>query len=291
MKRIFIVLFLLFFTMNAHAAGPVSFGGVTDGDKGEITVSGSGATWTVDSGSAAIVAKVNNTESSIALGVATSIPDLTANHHNYITSDTGTITDFTYDGGVPPNAFRIYIYAAHAGIFDFTSSGLTGTSADLTMVVGYIYCFTYSTTDSQWHSDGPVFTSMDITGDIATTGTISGLVPQGADITGSIDLNTTALRGYVYKVTAASTITLDAAADAGYGACVAFRVRDAAEAVVIDIDAAEKINLDGTALAAGVAITATGAGEFISLCATTDTDGSGTDGWDVWGHTSGWASQ
>ena len=78
-------------------------------------------------------------------------------------------------------------------------------------------------------------------------------------------------------------------ADAGsggfeYGGCVAFMIRDAAEQAIIKPQADEKINLGGTALAAGVGIKATGAGKSCVLCPTADVgDGSETDGWDYWG--------
>ena len=136
--------------------------------------------------------------------------------------------------------------------------------------------------------DAPAAT---FSGSMAAAGAITGLNSQGADITGNTAHDTVELHGVMYKFTAAATVTLDAAADAGYGACASYRIRDAAEAAVIDPQAGEKINLAGVPLAAGVAITATGAGEYLTVCATTDTDGSGTDGYDVYGPTSGWASE
>lgn len=125
---------------------------------------------------------------------------------------------------------------------------------------------------------------------LATTGTIRGRTVYGADVTGNASHDTTALHNVVYHVTAAATITLDAAADAGYGATVSYRVRDASEACLIETASGEKINLSGTALATGTGITATGVGKFVTLVATTDTDASGTDGWEVWGN-NGFASE
>ena len=141
-------------------------------------------------------------------------------------------------------------------------------------------------------ASGTGVTDISLTGlNVSTTGVIKGRASYGADIAGSVAHDTAATHGVFYHFTAAATVTLDAAADAGFGAQVCYRIRDAAEAAVIDIDDAEKINLRGTALAAGVAITATGAGESVCMVATTDTDGSGTDGWEAWGPTSAWASQ
>jgi hypothetical protein len=143
-------------------------------------------------------------------------------------------------------------------------------------------------TDHTFTSDGGTVV---IDGGITTAGVIKGRAEYGADVTVSTAHDTTETHGVFYHFTAAATVTLDAAADSGYGAQACYRLRDAAEAAVIDIQAAEKINFEGTALAAGTAITATGAGEAVCMVSTTDTDGSGTDGWEAWGATSGWASE
>lgn len=134
----------------------------------------------------------------------------------------------------------------------------------------------------------PILTGL--TGNIQTTGTIKARMEYGADITASVSHDTAELHNTLYHFIAAATVTLDAAADAGYGSTVSYRIRDAAEQCSIDVQAAERINLGGVALAAGTAITAIGAGDFITLVSTTDTDGAGTDGWEAWGN-NGWESE
>lgn len=132
--------------------------------------------------------------------------------------------------------------------------------------------------------------TLTLTGDFVTSGTIQGRTVYGADITGSTAHDTTECHNVLYHATAAATVTLDAAADAGFGSTVGYRIRDASEALLIETAAGEKINLAGTALATGTGITATGAGSYVILVATTDTDGSGTNGWETWGN-SGFASE
>lgn len=99
-------------------------------------------------------------------------------------------------------------------------------------------------------------------------------------VTGNKSLTIGETRAGVVQVTAAATVTLPAAAVAGYGTTICFWVKDASETCVIEVDASDKINLMGTALDAGDTIDSPGnAGDFICLVATTDADGSGTDGW------------
>ena len=122
-------------------------------------------------------------------------------------------------------------------------------------------------------------------------GSIAGRVPVGSDITGNYGLNTTALHGKFYIVTAACTVTLDKVTDVGFGASVMLFIRDAAETCIVEVDDADKINLHGTPLDAGDTIDSPGnAGDFICLISHTDVDGSGTDGWITLGYgESAWA--
>ena len=117
---------------------------------------------------------------------------------------------------------------------------------------------------------------------------ISGLAPLGTNITTNIALNTTDLRGKIYLATAAAIVTLDAAADAGYGALAMFIVQDIAETLNLNPDNAEKFNLHGVALAAGESIDSPGQpGDIICIMSTDDADGSGTDGWRTLGYVGG----
>ena len=88
-----------------------------------------------------------------------------------------------------------------------------------------------------------------------------------------------------YIVEAACIVVLEAAATVGFGSTVMFIVKDVSETVTIDPADANKINLHGTPLDAGNTIDSPGAaGDFIVLIATTDADGSGTDGWRTLGY-------
>jgi len=115
-------------------------------------------------------------------------------------------------------------------------------------------------------------------------GYIVGAARIGTVIDANATLATDELRGITYKVSAACTVVLDAAADVGYGYIVGFKVKDAVETLIIRPEGGEIINLHGTALAAGTGIQSPGnTGDFIFLMAVTDANGT-TDGYETWGY-------
>ena len=116
---------------------------------------------------------------------------------------------------------------------------------------------------------------------------IIGRTAWGPAITGNITLGDelTEVWNKAYIVEAACTVTLAKASTVGYGATVLLIVKDVSETVIVEVDNADIINLHGTPLDAGDTIDSPGAaGDFIVLIATTDADGSGTDGWRTLGY-------
>jgi len=115
-------------------------------------------------------------------------------------------------------------------------------------------------------------------------GYVVGAARIGTEISANATLATSQQRAIVYKASAACTVTLDAAADVGYGYIVGFKVKDASETLILRPEGGEIVNLHGTALAAGTGIQSPGnAGDFIFLMAVTDASGT-TDGYETWGY-------
>ena len=203
----------------------------------------------------------------------------------FITANTGatTITDFDTE---LTNGKMIFVIVNDANTtFDFTASGLEGTSANYTASNGEVLMFIYATADSQWHYNGfpKVFDGVTISGLTASTiATIDGsgnLVSNTAlghlNADGTVKVNTVTDtdgftmsaaqgEGYVVYATGAGTIVMPpAVADAGF--CVENHTDGN---VVLNPDATgteDTTRLNGQALAQGDSITGTDYGD-VACC-------------------------
>jgi len=211
---------------------------------------------------------------------------------DYTTDDPSTITfiEYEFDCLATDTDVVFFWLQADANGTPVDLMKITGTATRATMTGDLTINTTqtnYSTIDN-YKVNNVSLNDLDMGFTVAQTfnaGVNSPLI-LGSDITGNGSISVANLNK-MYQATAAATVTLPDVdgSTVVYGDWVGFRVRDAAETLTIEIDNGDKINLHGTALDAGDTIDSPGnAGDFIFLMASTDTDGSGTDGWVTLGY-------
>lgn len=187
----------------------------------------------------------------------------------------------TFTNGNPPTV-AIGSYCSFSGTM-YGTNEIDVTAASKYMVGGYPLI-----NDSAGDGDTGNVYSADKIYDELVAKQDADYEAEGSNITTTTSI-TSADLGKRRKFTAEATATLPAASSTSYYGCVAFRVRDAAETATIAPQAGEIINLNGEPGDPGQAIEATGAGETVIMCPTTDTSDGSTDGWEAYGPTSGWA--